>query len=602
MSTRNFDHRAIVQRVHAMNHAQSQYRYFAAGKNPIHNPQTADGSAHLVHSYREGIESTYSRGLLGNTTRLSTDSGIANVVYEQQHPEMFFVSPLPPYYLIASARTASTITITFLEGDPGTDGVVTNYEYSVNAGATFAPCSPPITQSPLLLTGLTPSTLYGISLRAVTATTRSIASQIIVVQTLGLPSAPAITTITPSSTQLTVAFTAPTSTGGSPITNYAYSVNNGATFTLMGQTTTAPYVITGLAMSTTYQVVIRAVTALGNGAASAAVSATTVGGAPDAPTPTTALVGSTVAYVYFDAAAGGYTPTDIEYSTNAGGSWTSAGGITSSPIYLMGLTNGVAYTVILRAVNGAGASAASASSVTFTPVSPGAVGAALYYDANSGSSYSGSGTTVTNAGLGGAVTGTMSAGVGYVTGTGISKKVFDFDPSNGTDYISFGAYDFGSTGFTVMAWVYVRDYSNINALVANTISNQMPLGFKLGWNTWNANNKAMLYEGGNGSTGSSSASVANTMINNTWQHITYVVDIAGRRVYFFRNGVAVAYMTTNQIQSGVGTNNASFRIGSFMDGSYAMNAQLGYFKHFGSMLNVSLITSEFNATKAAYGL
>lgn len=600
MSTRNFDHRAIVQRIHAMNHAQSHYRYAAAGKNPIHNPQTADGSAHLVSSYREGVEATYSRGLLGNTTQLSTDSGIANVVYEQLHPELFFVAPLPPYYLLAPQRTASSITISFLEGDPGTDGAVLNYAYSTNGGTSFTVCSPAMTTSPLLITGLSPSTLYGITLKAITATTQSIASSILLVQTLGLPSAPTITSITPGNTQLVLQFTAPTSTGGSPITNYAYSLNNGATFTLMGQTTTAPYTVTGLTQTTTYQVVIRAVTALGNGAASSTVSATTTGGVPDAPTPTGALVGSGVAYLYFDLAGTGYAATSIEYSTNAGSSWTTMG-TTVSPFYLTGLTNGVAYTVIVRAVNGSGASNASTGAVTFTPVNPGAVGAQLYYDANNSSCYSGTGTTINNVGFGGVLAGTMTSGVGYVTGTGLStKKVFDFNPDDGTDYISFGSYDFGSQ-FTVMAWVYVRDRNNINGFLTNTVANQSPSGFKLGWNTWNADNKAMLYEGGNGSTGSSTASVASTMVDNSWQHVTYIVDVTNRRVYFFRNGVACAYMNTNLIQANIGTNQA-FRIGSFMDGSYAMNAQVGYMKAFTGILNVSTIQSEFNATKAVYGL
>ena len=60
------------------------------------------------------------------------------------------------------------------------------------------------------------------------------------------PSAPTINSITAGNTQLSVAFTAG-ATGGSAITNYQYSTNNGSTFTNAG-TTSSPITITGLTM------------------------------------------------------------------------------------------------------------------------------------------------------------------------------------------------------------------------------------------------------------------------------------------------------------------------------------------------------------------
>lgn len=56
---------------------------------------------------------------------------------------------------------------------------------------------------------------------------------------------------------MSVAFSAPTSTGGASIINYQYSVDNGATYVSAG-TTTSPLVITGLTNGVAYQVVIRA--------------------------------------------------------------------------------------------------------------------------------------------------------------------------------------------------------------------------------------------------------------------------------------------------------------------------------------------------------
>ena len=89
------------------------------------------------------------------------------------------------------------------------------------------------------------------------------------------PSAPSITSTTATQTTLTVNFTAPTDNGGSAITNYSYSTDNGTTWTALNPaSTTSPIVISGLTDSTTYQVKIRANNGL-DGTASTAVSAST---------------------------------------------------------------------------------------------------------------------------------------------------------------------------------------------------------------------------------------------------------------------------------------------------------------------------------------
>jgi subtilisin-like proprotein convertase family protein/endonuclease/exonuclease/phosphatase family metal-dependent hydrolase len=93
--------------------------------------------------------------------------------------------------------------------------------------------------------------------------------------TVVVPSAPAITAITAGDTSLSVAFTAPSALGGAPITNYEYSVNDGATWTTPSPAvTSSPLVITGLVNNTAHPVRLRAVNSAGSGAASAAVTAT----------------------------------------------------------------------------------------------------------------------------------------------------------------------------------------------------------------------------------------------------------------------------------------------------------------------------------------
>jgi hypothetical protein len=91
------------------------------------------------------------------------------------------------------------------------------------------------------------------------------------------PAAPTALVGTAGDTTASIAFTA-ASSGGSAITNYEYSTDNGSTFTARSPVSTAsPLAISGLTNSTTYQIKLRAVNLLGAGASSSAVSVTPVG-------------------------------------------------------------------------------------------------------------------------------------------------------------------------------------------------------------------------------------------------------------------------------------------------------------------------------------
>jgi len=98
------------------------------------------------------------------------------------------------------------------------------------------------------------------------------------------PSAPTITGITAGNDQLSVAFTAPTSSGGASITDYKYSIDGGA-LVLVGSTS-SPFIITGLTNGQLYAVQLYAVNSAGNSLASSAVNGTPL--APSSPTITVA--------------------------------------------------------------------------------------------------------------------------------------------------------------------------------------------------------------------------------------------------------------------------------------------------------------------------
>jgi len=127
---------------------------------------------------------------------------------------------------------------------------------------------------------------------------------ILVTSTASAPSAPTITTITPGNGQLSVAFTAPTSNGGAAITNYAYSTDNGSSYTTLSTpSTTSPIVISSLTNNTPYDVKIRAINSVGSGTESNMVQGTPTN-APTVPilttptvsniTPTSATLGATI--------------------------------------------------------------------------------------------------------------------------------------------------------------------------------------------------------------------------------------------------------------------------------------------------------------------
>ena len=91
-----------------------------------------------------------------------------------------------------------------------------------------------------------------------------------------VPGAPTNLVVTPMNLGGKVAFTAPSSIGGSAITNYQYSTDNGTTWVTPSPAVTAsPLIIrSGLTNCTTYQVKLRALNTVGSSSASIAVNGT----------------------------------------------------------------------------------------------------------------------------------------------------------------------------------------------------------------------------------------------------------------------------------------------------------------------------------------
>lgn len=188
------------------------------------------------------------------------------------------------------------------------------------------------------------------------------------------PSAPTIGTATDVGTgraynnaAVTVTFTAPTYSGGSPITSYTVTSNTG------GYTTTgasSPLTVTGIPSNTSLTFTVTATNADGftspASSASNSVTATTV---PQAPTIGTATALDASATVTFTAGATGGKAVSTFTATSSPSSIT--GTSATSPITVSGLANGTAYTFTVTATNANGTSTASAASNSVTPATSG---------------------------------------------------------------------------------------------------------------------------------------------------------------------------------------------------------------------------------------
>ena len=191
----------------------------------------------------------------------------------------------------------------------------------------------------------------------------------------GRPAAPSVSSVAGSTTSLSVTWTAPSNTGPA-IDTYDLQYRQGTS----GSWTNGPQNVSGtsatigsLTAGTSYQVQVLATNAEGDSPWSLPGSGQTgTLGAPDVPTGLSATRGNRQVMLSWVLPSGGAEVTDYEYEQDVSGTWISTGGTATSHT-VRNLTNGQSYTFKVRAVNSAGAGAASAASPSVTPATePGA--------------------------------------------------------------------------------------------------------------------------------------------------------------------------------------------------------------------------------------
>jgi len=210
------------------------------------------------------------------------------------------------------------------------------------------------------------------------------------------------------------------------------------------------------------------------------------------------------------------------------------------------------------------------------------------------------------------VTGTLNGFVQYTSS--IAGGVFNFTRPNintpNTNYIEFNSYNFGNEA-TFMAWIYPKGQlagGSIQTFLANTTNWSESNGFKLSWDPLFATANSMGFENGNGFSGTGNASSTSSIVDNQWQHMTWTYNKNTSVINMYRNGI-LQPSSSNYTVNAFNTN-APFLIGSMYERNppfganyeFQMNAMLGVVKITDSVLPTATILSDYQATKARYGV
>ena len=253
--------------------------------------------------------------------------------------------------------------------NPG-NATISKYQYSTNGGSSFTDITGSTASTVShTVTGLTNGTAYTLAIRAVNSTGPGAFSSITSTPAIPpVPSAPANLSATPDNQQVILSWNNP---GNATISKYQYSTNGGSSFTdITGSTaSTVSHTVTGLTNGTAYTLAIRAVNSTGPGTFSSVIATPSIPPVPVAPANLSATPDNQQVILFWTN-PGNATIIKYQYSTNGGSSFTDITGSSASTISytVIGLTNGTAYTLAIRAVNSTGPGAFS--SVTSTPAIP----------------------------------------------------------------------------------------------------------------------------------------------------------------------------------------------------------------------------------------
>ncbi|MEO8132499.1 MAG: fibronectin type III domain-containing protein [Betaproteobacteria bacterium] len=360
-------------------------------------------------------------------------TGTASAASNSVTPAAAATVPGAPTIGTATAGNAQA-TVNF--SPPASDGgsAITSYRVSSSPGANTATGA----ASPITVPGLTNGTGYTFTVQAIntvgTGAASAASNSVTPAAAATVPGAPTIGIATAGDAQATVNFSPPASNGGSAITSYRVTSSPGAV-TATGSA--SPITMPGLTNGTAHTFTVQAINAVGTGAASAASNSVTPAAAtaPGAPITGTATAGNAQASVTFSppSSDGGSPITTYKAYSTPGNINVSGSG---SPIVVSGLTNGVAYTFIVRAFTAVGHSGPSATSNSVTPSAGATVpGAPTIVTATAGNTQATVSFSPPASNGGSAITSyRVTSSPGAVTSTGAASPIAVPGLTNGTAY------------------------------------------------------------------------------------------------------------------------------------------------------------------------
>ena len=363
---------------------------------------------------------TYYFTIVGTTsTATSSPSGVGSATTLAPAP------PAAPSGLTATASSASQINLTWAAS--ATSGVTYSVYSGSSAGSVTTALASGLTGTSFVVTGLSASTTYYYTVKAVLSGTPSAASNTASAATQApVPPTPpsSLSASAVSSSQINLSWAASSTSG------VTYTVYNGTTVAVSGLSGTS-YSVAGLNASTAYTFTVVAVSSTGTSTASNAASATTQAASvvpPAAPSglsasPASASVinlnwqpssTSGVTYNVYVGTASGVTSTLV------------ASGLTGQNTSVSGLQDGTTYYFTVKAVSSSGTlSAASNQASATTQTLPAATPTGLSASAVSSSQINLSWSAVTNTGATYAVYyGTSSGAENTLLATGINATSY----------------------------------------------------------------------------------------------------------------------------------------------------------------------------------
>jgi subtilase family serine protease len=284
--------------------------------------------------------------------------------------------PTKPAAPTLNSATAGNGAVSLSWSAPTSNGgsAITGYDvYAATvSGAELTSAPTVVTGTSTTISDLTNGTPYYFEVEAVNGVGKSNPSneRSATPATITAPGAPTLNSATAAGASVALAWSAPTSNGGSAITGYDVYVGtvsgselSSTPLSVTGTSTT----VSGLTNGTPYYFEVEAVNTIGNSTPSNQLSATPIASAvPGAPTLTSAQPGRRQVTLSYTAPASNGGSAITGYYIYIG---TSAGGVSSTPlnsspinstrVTVTGLSRGATYYFIVRAANKNGAGAAS---------------------------------------------------------------------------------------------------------------------------------------------------------------------------------------------------------------------------------------------------